>query len=164
MPKVEDSLATALADESQWYFKFLLHARRAEQDLLPQIAKVFRAAAAAKSVHALASVENMGSSGTTLQNLKAAVVAQSHEFEELYPPILQLATQEGHKAKTMLGYAWTVASTSFLRQALEALEAGHDLPEGDVYFCPFCGHIEFGVPTVNCPICGEAPVYYRKIE
>ena len=163
MPTINEHLATALADESQSYFKFMAYARKAEQECLPQIAKLFRAAAAAKAIQALENFENMRVVGTTLQNLEAAEAGQSHLFKEVYPPIVEQATAEGHKARTMLGYAWTLAAASYFRQALDATKAGNDLPEGELYLCPYCGHIEFGVPQGKCPVCGEPAEYYRKV-
>ena len=34
---------------------------------------------------------------------------------------------------------------------------------GDVFICPTCGNIEFGIPTEKCPICGEAAHWYQKV-
>ncbi len=33
----------------------------------------------------------------------------------------------------------------------------------EVYLCPFCGNIEFGIPDKSCPICGEPSIWYEKI-
>jgi rubrerythrin len=56
----------------------------------------------------------------------------------------------------MFGYAMQAEAVhaELYRRALEAVESGKDLAEAEVYFCPVCGHIEFGVPPEKCPICG----------
>ena len=165
MPSTKENLATAFAGESQANRRYLAFASRAEQELLPQVAKLFRAAAEAETIHALAHLDNMGGVGTTLQNLEAAVAGETYEFTEMYPPMVEQAKAEGHKAKTMLGYANSAENVHarLFGQALYALKAGKDLSEMEVYLCPFCGNIEFGVPEGKCPICGEPAEYYRKI-
>jgi rubrerythrin len=47
--------------------------------------------------------------------------------------------------------------------ALEAAVQGKDLDVEDVYLCPVCGHIEFGKPEKECPICGTLAAKYVRI-
>ena len=47
--------------------------------------------------------------------------------------------------------------------ALEAAESGEDLTEMDFHLCPVCGHIEFGKPPDNCPICNAAGAKYVTV-
>jgi rubrerythrin len=165
MPTTQENLSTAFAGESQANRRYVAFALRAEQELLPQVAKLFRAAAEAETIHALAHLDNMGGVGTTLQNLEAAVAGETYECTEMYPPMVEQAKDEGHRAKKMLEYASSAENVHarLFRQALEALKAGKDLSQMDVYLCPFCGNIEFGIPEGRCPICGEPADYYRKI-
>ena len=165
MPTTSENLATAFAGESQANRKYLAFARLAEQDLQPQIAKLFRAAAEAETIHALAHFANMGGVGTTLQNLEAAIAGETFEFTQMYPPMVAQSKTEGHKAATMLGYAEAAEKVHarLFQQALDALKAGKDLSQMEVFICPTCGNIEFGVPTEKCPICGEAAEWYRKV-
>jgi len=165
MPTTNENLATAFAGESQANRKYLAFALRAEQDRLPQIAKLFRAAAEAETIHALGHLANMGGVGTTLQNLEAALAGETYEFTQMYPPMVEQAEVEGHGGKKMLGYANEAEKVHarLFQQALEAIKAGKDLSQMDVYLCPFCGNIEFGIPERNCPICGEPSIWYKKI-
>ena len=165
MPTTGENLATAFAGESQANRKYLAFARLAEQELRPQVAKLFRAAAEAETIHALAHLANMGGVGTTLKNLEAAIAGETYEFTEMYPPMVKQAEAEGHKAKTMLGYADAVEKVHarLFQQALDAMKAGKDLSQMEVFICPTCGNIEFGVPKERCPICGEAAHWYQKV-
>lgn len=54
-----DNLQAAFAEESQANRKYLAFAAKADADGFPQIARLFRAAAAAESVHALAHLRIM---------------------------------------------------------------------------------------------------------
>ena len=52
MPTAEEGLKEAFAGESQANRKYLAFAKKADKEGYPQIAKLFRAAAAAETVHA----------------------------------------------------------------------------------------------------------------
>ncbi len=166
MPTTLENLATAFAGESQANRKYLAFAKKAEAEGLPQIARVFRAAADAETIHALGHFNNMGGVGTTLENLTAAVQGETYEYTQMYPPMLAQAEQEKHKAKTMFGFANKAEKVhaGLFQQALDALKSGADLSKMDVYLCPFCGDIEFGTVPDKCPICGAPAAKFQKIQ
>jgi rubrerythrin len=165
MPTTVENLKVAFAGESQANRKYLAFARQAEKEGLPQIAKLFRAAAEAETLHALAHLANMGGVSSTLENLRAAVAGETYEFTEMYPPMVEQAAAEKHRAKTMLGFAAAAEKVhaGLFQQALEALETGADLSQMDVYLCPVCGDVEFGLPPEKCPVCGAPQAKYQKI-
>lgn len=165
MPTTNENLAVAFAGESQANRKYTAFARQAEKEGFPQIAKLFRAAADAETIHALAHFANMGGVGSTLQNLEAAVAGETYEFTEMYPPMLAQAEAEGHKGRHMLGYALSAEKVhaKLFSEALAAMKAGKDLSTMDVYLCPVCGDVEFGEPPERCPICNAPASKYVKI-
>jgi rubrerythrin len=165
VPKTQENLATAFAGESQANRKYLAFARQAEKEGHAQIARLFRAAAEAETLHALAHLGNMGGVGTTLENLEKAVAGETYEFTEMYPPMVEQAKAEGHRARTMLDFAARAEKVhaGLFAQALEALRAGKDLSQLEVYLCPVCGHLELGVPPDRCPICGAAKAKYQPV-
>ncbi len=165
MPTTTENLAVAFAGESQANRKYLAFARQAEKEGLPQIARLFRAAAEAETIHALGHLANMGGIGTTLQNLEAAVKGETYEYTEMYPPMVDQAKQEGHKARALLDFASRAEKVhaGLFAQALAAMKAGKDLSQMDVYLCPVCGDVEFGVPPDKCPICGAPAAKFQKI-
>lgn len=105
MPTTQENLASAFAGESQANRKYLAFAKKAEHEGYPQIARVFRAAADAETIHALGHLNNLNGVGSTLENLKEAVKGETWEFTQMYPPMLAQAEQEGHKSKVMFGFA-----------------------------------------------------------
>ncbi len=165
MPTTNENLAVAFAGESQANRKYLAFAKQAEKEGLPQIARLFRAAAEAETIHALAHFANMGGVGTTHQNLEAAVKGETYEFTEMYPPMVAQAEAEKHQGRHMLGYANAAEQVHarLFQQALAAMKSGADLSQMDVYLCPVCGDIEFGNPPEKCPICGAPAARYQKI-
>jgi len=75
----KENLADAFAGESQANRKYLAFAKRAEADGLPQVAKLFRAAAAAETVHAHAHLRAMGGIKNTAENLVEAIEGEGFE-------------------------------------------------------------------------------------
>jgi rubrerythrin len=165
MPSTIENLQTAFAGESQANRKYLAFAKQAEKEGFPQIAKLFRAAAEAETIHALGHLRNMGGIGTTLENLKAAVAGETYEFTEMYPPMVAQAEKEGHKGKVMLEFANRAerVHAGLFQQALAALESGADLAGMEVYVCPICGDVEFGRPEGKCPICGAPADRFHRV-
>lgn len=156
MASTHDNLKEAFAGESQANRKYLAFAQQAEQDGKPNIAKLFRTAAEAETIHAMGHLRAMGGIGSTEENLQAAVDGETYEYKEMYPPMLETAEQDGHKAKRMFGYAVKAEAVhaELYKKALEAARAGKDLETTQFYLCPVCGHIEEGQAPDSCPICG----------
>ena len=166
MTTTADNLATAFAGESQANRKYLAFAQKAEKEGFASIARLFRAAAEAETIHALGHFNNMGGVGSTLENLKAAVAGETYEYTTMYPPMLEQALAEGHKAKIMFGFALKAEEVhaKLYSAALKAIESGQDLEGAELYLCPVCGDIEIGKPTAKCPICGAPAEKFRKID
>src|SRR5210317_1685749 len=98
MSTAEQNLADAFAGESQANRKYLAFAKQAERDGYPQVAKLFRAAAAAETVHAHAHLKALGGIKGTGDNLQEAIAGETHEFKSMYPEMIELAKKEGKKA------------------------------------------------------------------
>ncbi len=156
MSSTKDNLKEAFAGESQANQKYRAFAGRAEKDGFPNIARLFRTAAEAERIHAEGHLAALDGVGTTAENLKAAIAGETYEYTEMYPPMLERAESEGHRAKRMFKYA-TGAEQVHARlyeRALEAAQKGEDLGASAVFLCPFCGYMELDSPPDTCPICG----------
>ena len=163
----EDNLMAAFAGESQANRKYLAFAKKAEAEGLKQIAKLFRAAAAAETVHALAHFRVAGHIKDTVTNLRAAIDGEHHEFTTMYPEFIAKAVAEGKKgAQTSFERANAVEQThhALYSEALAAAKAGKDLPEADLFVCDVCGHTVAGEPPDECPICGARRERFSKVE
>lgn len=156
MASTSDNLKEAFAGESKANRMYTAFARKAEQDGFANVAKLFRTAAEAETIHALGHFAAMEGTGSTADNLQAAIDGETYEYETMYPPMLEQAESDGHKAKRMFNFAMKAEEVhaGLYAQALEAVREGKDLAETDFYLCPVCGHIEFGTPPEACPICG----------
>jgi rubrerythrin len=166
MTSTTDNLKTAFAGESQANRKYLAYARKADEEGYPTIARLFRAAAEAETIHALAHLQNLGGIGATKDNLKDAIAGETYEYKEMYPPMHAQAEADKHRARIMFGFALKAEEVhaSLYQKALAALDAGADLEGAQIYVCPVCGDIEIGKPTGKCPICGAPADRFKPVE
>ena len=164
MPATSDNLKEAFAGESQAFQKYMAFAKKAEQDGLPQIARLFRLTAEAEKIHAEGHFKSMDGVGSTVDNLQAAINGETHEYTTMYPPMLMQAQKDNNKAQRMFGYAVEAEAVhaKLYKQALEAAKAGKDIAVKDFYLCPVCGYIELGKAPEKCPICGTLGKKFMK--
>jgi rubrerythrin len=163
----QDNLQCAFAGESQANRKYLAFAKKADADGYPQVAKLFRAAADAETVHAHAHLRAMGGIKDTTANLKEAVAGEGHEFTEMYPGFVAEAEAEGNKAALMsFKNAMAVEGIhhGLYSAALEAVQSGKDLPSTQVYVCKVCGNTVYGEAPDVCPICGVKKEKFTEIK
>jgi rubrerythrin len=163
--EAKDNLKEAFAGESQANQKYRAFAKKAERDGFPNIAKLFRTTAEAERIHAEGHITALEGIGSTAENLTAAIDGETYEYTEMYPPMLQQAEADQHRAKRMFGWAVKAEAVhaELYKRALAAAESGEDLSEMNYYLCPVCGHIEFGNPPDNCPICGAKGSKYVQV-
>jgi rubrerythrin len=156
MPTTTENLKNAFAGESQAFQKYTTFAEKAERDGLKNIARLFRTTAQAERLHANGHLQAMDDVGSTVENLRTAIAGETYEYTEMYPPMLNKAESENHKAKRMFKYAVAAEQVhaKLYTLALEAAMRGEDLSVAEFYLCPVCGYIEFGKPPEVCPICG----------
>ena len=165
MSTTEENLKEAFAGESQANRKYLAFAKKAEQQGFKNVACLFRAAAEAETIHAMAHLSALGAVKSTADNLQAAIDGETYESTEMYPPMAKQAQAENHRAQRM--FEWAIKAEAIhaqiYKKALEAVAQGKDLAEADIYVCPVCGHIELGTPADKCPICGAKKEAYVKM-
>ena len=162
-----ENLKAAFAGESQANRTYLAFAKKADADGYKQIAKLFRAAAEAETVHAHAHLRVMGTVKGTAENLQHAIDGEGYEFYEMYPKFVQEAKADGNKAAVMsFEYALAVEKIhhDLYTQALTTLKNGKDLETVSIYVCPFCGNTVIGEAPDRCPICGAPKDKFFEVK
>lgn len=164
MSKTLENLKAAFAGESQANRKYLAFAEKADKEGKPGVAKLFRAAAAAETIHAHAHLRLMKGIGSTEENLKAAIDGETFEFESMYPEMMEEAKAEGENA--ILRYFGFANEAEKIHAELytAALKDADKFAAAEFFICSVCGHTQDGEPTEKCPICGAAPKAYAKVD
>ena len=165
--ETDENLKKAFAGESQARSKYLLYAKKAEEEGLEQIAKLFRAAAQAEAVHIGNHSDALGMVGETVDNLKDAIEGENYEHSEMYPKFLKMAEEEGKKeAATSFKWAKEVEEghEDLYREAKEKAEKGEDLDEEKIVICQGCGYTTTGEAPEVCPVCGAPKERFKEVE
>lgn len=163
----KENLQAAFAGESQANRKYLAFARKADSDGKHQIARLFRAAAEAETVHAHAHLRVLNGIGTTEANIDAAIEGEGHEFRTMYPEFIAAAKTEGNQAALKsFEFAMAVEKIhhNLYGSAKEALKAGKDLPAAAIFVCPVCGNTVLNAAPDKCPICGVPANKFVEVE
>ena len=102
--KTHENLKAAFAGESQANRRYLYFAKVADIEGYPEIASNFRETAEGETGHAhghLDYLKEVGDPATglpigeTIENLKAAVAGETHEYTDMYPGMARSAREEG---------------------------------------------------------------------
>ena len=153
MSKTYDNLMEAFAGESQANRKYLAFAAQAEKEGCKQAAKMFRAAAEAETIHALAHLRNAKEVKSTAENLQAAIAGETHECVNMYPAMILDAKNEEEMA--IAKYMDMVCKVEGVHAELYKAVANDPVTEvADYYICPVCGFISKGAYEGKCPVCG----------
>jgi rubrerythrin len=165
MSKSEDFLREAFAGESQANRKYLAYAAKAEKEGYPQVARLFRAAAEAETVHAHNHLKAMKGIASTRNNLEDAIKGETHEFKSMYPEMIKAAKAERNKeAERSFHYANEAEKlhAQLYQKLLDSLGASQEMYP--YYVCPVCGHTVENAPPDACPVCGTPGKMFKKME
>ena len=165
MAKTEQFLREAFAGESQANRKYLAFAAKADQEGFPQVARLFRAAAEAETIHAHSHLRALNGIHSTKENLQEAINGETHEFKEMYPEMIEAAKAEGQKvAERSFDYANSVEKihAELYQNLLDDL--GKTKDNYSYYVCPVCGFTVGKEAPGTCPVCGTKGSMFRKID
>lgn len=167
MSDTKTNLQEAFAGESQANRKYTFFSEKADVAGNKQVARLFRAAAEAETVHARNHLKVLGDIKSDKENLTAAIGGEHYEFTTMYPGFIEQAKTENNKeAAGSFNLANKVEQVHhrLFQDALKNLESGKALKETIYYVCQVCGNTVEGEAPERCPICGAPRSRFKKIE
>ena len=164
MSQSEQNLKDAFAGESQANRKYLAFAKQADKEGYSQVAKLFRAAAEAETVHAHTHLRTFGGINSTADNLQEAINGETFEFTSMYPEMIKTAEAENEK-KALRSFSWAneveKIHAGLYQKALDNID---NSVEADYYVCDVCGYTcENEAPDV-CPVCKSQKKAFFKVD
>lgn len=176
--KTLDNLNAAFQGESNAAHRYEAFAKQAQADGNAYVARLFRAAAEAETIHRdnhKQAILVLGGKindfkldevkvGTTAENLQAAIKGESYERDTMYPEFLALAKADGAKEAVRTFVYAQKAETEHARlyqAALDNLGKQTDVP---FYVCKICGYTTTTLPAKNCPSCREPVSNYELVD
>jgi len=165
MAKSEQFLKEAFAGESQANRKYLAYAIKADQEGYSQVARMFRAAAEAETVHAHNHLRALGKIKNTKENLQDAIAGETHEFKKMYPEMIEGAKAEKNSvAEKTFNYANAVEKIH--AELYQKLLNGLEIAKGNYpyYVCPVCGYTAEKSAPATCPVCNTKGEAFKRID
>jgi rubrerythrin len=158
------NVETAFIGEAKAHFRLLAFAAKAEDEGYPQVAKLFRAIAAAEAVHAGSHFELLEKVHSTEENLKESFEKETFVNRVAYPAFLKQAWADEDKLAI---WYFTKARNAEERHAhLYKLALSDMVSDKDTqYFvCSYCGWVETLTRPEQCSNCGRAAELYNEIK
>lgn len=163
MSKSEAGLREAFAGESQANRKYLAFAVQADKEGFTQVAKLFRAAAEAETIHAHNHLRALKAVKSTAENIKEAEEGETHEFKNMYPAMIADAKAEGHKeAERSFVYANEVEQVHAALYAKYAKDL--KVAETAIYVCKVCGYTCETAAPDDCPVCRAKKAAFFEVK
>jgi rubrerythrin len=161
--KTQNNLLQAFIAEAQAHFRLLAYAKKADSEGYPQIARLFRAIAAAESAHARNHFALLERVGSTEENLKRSFEKETFVNEAAYPQFLKDAWAEEDKNAI---WFFTKARNSEERHAKLYKQALVDMMSGreiDYFVCSYCGWVAENAAPEVCPNCTNPAESYERV-
>lgn len=180
--QTERNLMKSFSGESQARNRYTYFAGAARKEGLIQVALIFEETAAQEKEHAKRFFDFLeggeveitdsypaGKVGTTLENLKAAVAGEAHEWGELYPGFAKIARAEGFVQIAVAFERIAIAEKQHgkrYQQLAANLEAGRVFKRNEMvtWRCINCGYLHEaqGAPGL-CPACMHPQSYFELL-
>ncbi len=145
--------------------QYMAFAKKADEEGLHQVARLFRAAAQAEFIHAQNHLKAIEGIKTTAENLQEAIGGENYEVVSMYPPfIAEAAAEEAKRAKNSFEWAWEVEKCHEALYRAALADLGKEEEEYEYYVCPFCGYTHARSAPEKCPVCGAPASKFQKID
>lgn len=163
----EGNLQAAFAGESQASRRYLFFADKADKEGYPQIARLFRAASEAETIHAKNHFNAMDGLGSTKDNLTAAAMGEHYEYTRMYPPFIEDAKTENNK-RAEISFEWANSVEQvhhkLYEDAMKSLDAKQPMKLEPIWVCQSCGNTVVGEEAPDkCPICGATKKLFKMV-
>ncbi len=155
----------AFVGEAKAYHRLLAFARKAEQEDYPQIAKLFRAVAAAEGVHAGRHLRQLGEAVVqrTEENLRSSFERETTVNQVYYPQFIREAEQEGDRAAVLIFSQARDVEEDHAALYKRAMTAMLRDETHDYHVCGICGYIAEREAPDRCPICNARREQFRLV-
>lgn len=163
--KTQDNLYTAFVGEAKAYHRLLAFARKADEEGYAQIAKLFRAIAAAEGVHAERHLRLLGDAvvKSTEENLQFSFDTETTVNQVYYPEFIVEANQEDERAAALTFSHARDVEEGHAKLYEHALRAMLRDETHDYYVCGVCGYVAERDAPDQCPICNAKRDKFRKV-
>ncbi len=155
----------AFVGEAKAHHRLLAFARKAEDEGYDQVAKLFRAVAAAEGVHAERHLRLLGEAvvKSTEENLQYSFEQETTVNQVYYPEFIRDAEGEGEPAAAVTFKQARDVEERHAALYKRALTAMLRDETHDYYVCRVCGYVAEREPPDPCPVCNADGEKFRLV-
>jgi rubrerythrin len=151
-----DAFHQVYEGESKAALRLKVYAKKAEEEGLPQIARLFRVISMSEEIHGERSLRILKEIKGTEDNLKASFESETRVAGVAYDQFVKQAAAENNQAAMLIFSQSKDVEETHAKLYKEAM--GHVMEERETkyYVCQVCGYVSDGVLPDPCPVCAAA--------
>jgi rubrerythrin len=139
--------------EAKALLRLTLFAKRAEQEELPQMAKLFRVIAFSEEIHGGRALQTLREINDTDSNLKESFQSETRIAGVAYEQFIELAEEIGDIAASTIFSQSRDVEDGHAKLYQKAINHLIGERETTYYVCQVCGYVSDGVCPETCPVC-----------
>ncbi len=151
--KLKEAFHKVYEGEAKAALRLKIFAKKADQEDLPQIARLFRVIAFSEEIHGERALRMVREIKDTDTNLKESFQSETHVAGVAYDSFIELAEELGDvPASTLFSNSRDVEEghAKLYKHAMNDLIGER---ETTYYVCQVCGYVSEGVLPETCPVC-----------
>jgi rubrerythrin len=152
--RLKDAFHKAYEGEAKAALRLKIFAKKADEEALPQISKLFRVISFSEEIHGERALRMLREINDTDTNLKESFQSEVHVAGVAYDNFIEIAEEtEDTVALSVLSNSRDVedAHAKLYKNAINHLIGER---ETKYYVCQVCGYVSDGVLPEVCPVCG----------
>jgi rubrerythrin len=152
--KLKDAFHKIYEGEAKAALRLKIFAKKADEEALPQISKLFRVISFSEEIHGERALRMLREINDTDTNLKESFQSEVHVAGVAYDNFIELAEEmEDPAALSVLSNSRDVEDrhAKLYKNAINHLIGER---ETTYYVCQVCGYVSDGILPEVCPVCG----------
>jgi len=162
--KLREVFHTIYEGEAKAALRLKVFAKRADQEDLPQIAKLFRVIAFSEEIHGERALRMLREIKDTDTNLKESFQSETSVAGVAYDRFIELAEQIGDVAASTVFSNARDAEEGHAKLYKYAINHLIGERETTYYVCQVCGYVSDGVLPETCPICSAPKDQFAEFK
>lgn len=182
MEKSREALKILIKGENEAVRNYVAYSKVAMEEGFTRTAGLFDALSKAERIHIKNHLNALGEdyepqlepavTGTTLENIAAAMAGENEESRHLYPGLMRSIKGEcsddyGKVARLSMLWARKVEKkhAKLLKKAYKAMKQGGEIAYKVIYLCQVCGNLELDVIKDDiCDVCGHDSQFFNALK
>ena len=150
--------------ESKAALRLKIYAKKAEEEGLPQIARLFRVISMSEEIHGERSLRILREIKGTEDNLKASFESETKVAGVAYDQFVKQAAAENNQAAMLIFSQSKDVEETHAKLYKEAMSHYMEERETTYYVCKVCGYVSDGALPDECPVCGANAKQFKTFD